>query len=261
MKKSWKGDTVVFSGVTDCYQPLEAAWKLTRGCLEVCLEFRNPVGIITKSLLVRRDAQLLAALAQEADAGVSISIPFADEQIARIIEPGTPTIRRRFETMEILAKAGVPVGIGVAPIIPGLNDTDIPALLQEAKRRGASHAFRTMVRLPGSVRDVFFHRLREKLPLRADRIEHRIREVRGGKLNDSRFGHRHSGQGQYWDSITQLWELWAKRTGLDRNDADEEKPSTFRRPATIGAQLEFTELMGQAATGSTIQARLQKPST
>ena len=133
-KPSWRGERIVFSGVTDCYQPLEAAWKLTRGCLEVCVKYRNPAGIITKSLLIRRDAELLAALAREADCSVSMSIPFRDEAIARKIEPGTPTIRRRFETMEILAKAGVPVGIGIAPIIPGLNDADIPALLKEAKR-------------------------------------------------------------------------------------------------------------------------------
>jgi DNA repair photolyase len=163
--------------------------------------FRNPVCVITKSLLVHRDAELLAALARDADASVSLSIPFLDERVARIVEPGAPTIRRRFETMEILAKAGVPVGIGIAPIIPGLNDADIPGLLKQAKRCGARFAFKTLLRLPGSVRDVFFHRLRERLPLAARRIEHRIREVRSGRLSDSRFGHRHHGHGVYWDSI------------------------------------------------------------
>ena len=157
----------MFSGVTDCYQPLEAAWKLTQGCLEVCLAYRNPVAIVTKSMLIRRDAQLLAQLAKEAEASVSLSIPFFDEETARLIEPGAPTIRRRFETMEVLAKAGIPVGIGVAPVIPGLNDTEIPGLLQEAKRRGARFAFHTLLRLPGSVKEVFFHRLKEVLPLRA----------------------------------------------------------------------------------------------
>ena len=236
---SWRGERVVFSGVTDCYQPLEAAWKLTRGCLEVCLAFRNPVAIITKSLLIRRDAELLASLAGQADAGVSISIAFLDEHIARVMDPGAPTIRRRFETMELLAKAGVPVGIGIAPIIPGLNDTDIPGLLKEARRRGASYAFHTLLRLPGSVKDVFFHRLKEQLPLRAARIEHRIREVRNGALSESRFGRRHHGQGPYWESIERLWDVWTRRAGFHEDEEQaRERPASFRRPP-LGAQLEF----------------------
>ncbi len=238
-KLSWKGELVVFSGVTDCYQPLEASYKLTRRCLEVCLRFRNPVVIITKSLLIRRDAELLAQLVREADASVAISIPFHDEKVARAIEPGAPTIRRRFETMEILAKAGVPVGIGVAPIIPGLNDASIPTLLKEAKRCGARYAFRTLLRLPGSVKAVFFHRLRQELPLQAAKIEHRIREVRSGKLYDSQFGNRHSGEGVYWESITQVWNVWIKRLGFDQEE-DTSKPSTFCRPPTSRPQLEFS---------------------
>ena len=214
-KPSWRGETGVFSGVTDCYQPLEAAWKLTRGCLDVCLKFRNPAAVITKSLLIRRDAALLAALAREADASVSISIPFLDERITRLIEPGAPTVRRRFETMKILADAGVPVGIGVAPIIPGLNDSHIPGLLKEAKRCGARYAFKTLLRLPGSVKAVFFHRLQHVLPLQAAKIEHRIREVRGGALSDSRFGRRHHGEGEYWDVIERQWDLWTRRVGFE----------------------------------------------
>ncbi|MBI3458047.1 MAG: PA0069 family radical SAM protein [Candidatus Rokubacteria bacterium] len=239
-RRSWERELVAFSGVTDCYQPLEAAWKLTRGCLEVCLAFRNPVAVITKSLLIRRDAELLAALAREAQASVALSIPFLDEDVARAVEPGAPTIRRRFETMELLAKAGVPVGIGVAPLIPGLNDDAIPGLLKEAKRRGAQFAFHTLLRLPGSVKAVFFHRLQEQLPLRAARIEHRIRETRAGRLSDSRFGRRHHGEGAYWDAIEQLWRLWTRRLGFDKDADDEpEPPSTFRRPSPPDPQLEF----------------------
>ena len=236
---SWRGERVIFSGVTDCYQPLEAAWGLTRGCLDVCLKFRNPVGIITKSLLIRRDAQLLAALAREADASVSMSIAFLDERIARLIEPGTPTIRRRFETMRILADAGVPVGIGIAPVIPGLNDNDIPGLLKEAKRCGAQFAFKTLLRLPGSVKAVFFHRLKEAMPLRAAKIEHRIREVRGGALSDSRFGRRHSGEGEYWEMIERVWQVWTTRLGFNETN-EPEKPSTFCRPPRATPQLEFS---------------------
>lgn len=235
---SWNGEPIVFSGVTDCYQPLEAAWKLTRGCLEVCFSFRNPASVITKSLLVRRDAEVLARLAKEADASVSMSIPFLDEDVARLIEPGAPTIKRRFETMRILAETGVPVGIGIAPIIPGLNDSDIPRLLGEAKRCGAQFAFKTLLRLSGSVKEVFFHALQERLPLQAQKIEHRIREVRHGKLSDSRFGHRHHGEGEYWEAIDRLWQLWVHRLGFDQDDTPT-KPSTFRRPPQPSAQLEF----------------------
>ena len=238
LRGSWKGERGMFSGVTDCYQPLEASWTLTRQCLEVCRRFRNPVGIITKSLLIRRDAELLAALAREADARIFLSIPFLDERIARLIEPGAPTIRRRFETMRILTDAGVPVGIGVAPVIPGLNDQAIPGLLREAKRCGATAAFMTLLRLPGSVKAVFFHRLREVLPMQAGRIEHRIREVREGRLSDSRFGHRHSGSGRYWDMIEQMWRLWTDRLGFS-NEADQPRRSTFRRPVESAQQREF----------------------
>jgi DNA repair photolyase len=241
-RRSWTGEFIMFSGVTDCYQPIEAAWKLTQGCLKICLAFRNPAGIVTKSLLVRRDAGLLAELARTASARVSLSIPFLNEEVVRRIEPGAPTVRRRFETMELLAKAGVPVGIGVAPIIPGLNDADIPGLLKEAKRRGASFAFHTLLRLPGSVKAVFFHRLREQMPLRASKIEHRIRDSRGGKLYDSRFGHRHEGQGNYWEAVERVWALWIRRLGFARDEdtaPEATQTSTFRRPVDSTGQLTF----------------------
>lgn len=241
-RRSWKGEQVVFSGVTDCYQPLEAAWELTRGCLAVCLKYRNPVGIITKSALIRRDVELLKGLAREASVGVSISIPFLDEETARLIEPGAPTIAKRFETLEILAGAGIPTGIGVAPIIPGLNDRDIPGLLKEAKRRGARFAFRTLLRLPGSVREVFLHGLAERMPLRAEHIRKRILDTRGGRMYDSRFGHRHSGTGEYWEMIDQAWDVWTERFGFNREEEDKEgpeRPSTFRRPVDSKGQALF----------------------
>ncbi len=238
-RRSWVGERVVFSGVTDCYQALEAAWELTRGCLAVCLKYRNPVAIITKSALIRRDVELLKELAREASVNVCFSIPFLDEKTARLIEPGASSIRKRFETMEILASAGVPVGIGVAPIIPGLNDRDIPGLLKEAKRRGATSAFRTLLRLPGSVREVFLHRLAEKLPLRAEHIRKRILDVRDGKMYDSRFGHRHSGTGEYWQMIDRAWDVWTERLGFNREGEEPERPPTFRRPADSKGQALF----------------------
>jgi DNA repair photolyase len=220
-RRSWHGELITFSGVTDCYQPLEAVWKLTRGCLEVCATYRNPVGIITKSLLIRRDIDVLKVLVREAEASVSISIPFLDEEIARAIEPGAPTIHKRFETMTLLADAGIAVGIGVAPVIPGLNDSDIPGLLKQAKRCGARYAFKTLLRLPGSVKDVFFHRMKEQLPLKAAKIEHRIRETRDGALYDSRFGHRHHGTGEYWNMIERQWDVWVKRLGFNQEEGKE----------------------------------------
>ena len=241
-RRSWRGERVVFSGVTDCYQPLEAAWKLTRGCLEVCLKYRNPVAIITKSLLVRRDIELLKALHATARVTVSVSIAFLDEAVARVMDPGAPTIRKRFETVQLLAEAGLPVNIGVAPVIAGLNDSDIPGLLQEAKRRGASSAFKVLLRLPGSVKPVFFRRLEHELPLKAAKIEHRIREARNGRLTDSRFGTRFHGKGPYWEAINSTWALWTRRLGFDQDDDEEERQpgaSTFQRPAADEGQQRF----------------------
>lgn len=240
-RPSWKGERIVFSGVTDCYQPLEAAWKITRGCLEVCLKYRNPVAIITKHALIRRDLDIFQGLTREASVHVNLSIPFFDEEIARKVEPGAPRIRKRFETMEILAKAGIQVGIGVAPIIPGLNDREIPTLLKRAKECGAKSAFHTLLRLPGSVREVFLHRIRQDLPLKAHRIEERVKDSHGGAWYDSRFGHRHSGQGNYWEAVEQQWDLWTERLGFNEPDEEENKPDspgTFRRPDP-GGQIEF----------------------
>jgi DNA repair photolyase len=218
-KKSWKRELVMLSGVTDCYQPLEAAWGLTRACLEVCERHANPVSVVTKSALVRRDRDLLARIASKARVHVSMSIPFLDEETSRRVEPGAPTVARRFEAIRDLAAAGVRVGIGVAPIIPGLNDRDVPHLLERAKESGASFAFRTLLRLPGSVREVFLHRIRETMPGAARRIENRIRDVRGGELSDERFGRRFRGTGRYWEAIDTLWDLWLRRTGLDDMEA------------------------------------------
>src|SRR5437588_9048833 len=194
MKPSWKGDQIVFSFTSDPYVPLEANYKLTRRCLEVCAEFRNPVGIVTKSALIRRDVDVLQKLAREASLGVYFSIPFADYEIARAVEPFAPSPNARFEAMKILADAGIQVGIGIAPTIPGLT-SDIPELLERAKACGATKAFINMLRLPGSVAPYFEQRLRERLPLKANRILIRIRDARGGKLNSSVAGKRMRGKG------------------------------------------------------------------
>lgn len=227
----WQGELVAFSGVTDCYQPLEASYKLTRACLEACVEYRNPAAIITKAPLVERDVDVLQELARVAHLGVSISVPFWDERKARAIEPFVTTPARRVRTIERLARAGLRVGVMVAPIIPGLNDEDVGEVLRAARDAGASWAGSVLLRLPGPVKEVFEERLRATLPLRADRVLRRIRETRGGKMYDARFGVRGKGEGAYADAIRSLFEQTAKMLGLEtRSVADDDAPTTFRRP-------------------------------
>jgi DNA repair photolyase len=225
----WDGSVVVFSGVTDCYQPVEASYRVTRGCLQVCAEYRNPVGIITKSPLVERDVDVLQEIARVARVTVMVSVPFWDEGRARAIEPFVTTPARRIRTIERLAQAGLRVGVMVAPIIPGLNDEDMGDVLRAAREAGASHAGTVLLRLPGPVKDVFEERLRQTLPLRADRVLRRIRETRGGKMNDSRFGTRGKGEGPYAEAIGQLFQQTAQRLGFETTRVDE-SPTTFRRP-------------------------------
>jgi DNA repair photolyase len=217
-KKAWRKETVVFSGVTDCYQPLEASYRLTRGCLEVCAQHGNPAGIITKSALIERDIDVLTELTAAASVHVRVSIPFWDEEKARAIEPYVPTPARRLRVIEKLAAAGISVGVNVAPIIPGLNDQDIPKVLTAARAAGAQSAGFVLLRLPGSVKDVFTERLRTNLPLQADRVLHRIRETRGGELYDPRFGVRGRGEGTYALAIKTLFETTAARLGFRTYD-------------------------------------------
>jgi DNA repair photolyase len=226
----WKGEVVVFSGVTDCYQPLEASYRLTRGCLEVCAEYRNPAGIITKAPLVERDIDVLQEIGRVARLSVHISVPFWDEARARAIEPFVTTPLRRIRTIERLARAGVRVGVMVAPVIPGLNDEDIGEVLRAARDAGATYAGSTLLRLPGPVRDVFEDRLRASLPLRAERVLRRIGETRGGKMNDPRFGSRGRGEGPYADAIATLFAQTAQRLGLATTGDMDEAPTTFVRP-------------------------------
>ncbi len=226
---SWKGEALTFSGNTDCYQPLEGRYRLTRALLSICLEHKNPVAVITKSALVCRDLELLCALARVARVAVFISIPFADDAGARAIEPGAPAIHRRFETLQTLSEAGLVTGVAVAPIIAGLNDGQVTQVLQRARDAGARHAFHTLLRLPAEVQPVFLTRLREALPARADRVEHAQRELRGGKLNDPRFGARMRGAGPRWQAIAELFALQCKRLGLNAEPLAD-APSTFERP-------------------------------
>ncbi|HEX5706884.1 MAG TPA: PA0069 family radical SAM protein [Pyrinomonadaceae bacterium] len=238
MSRAWRGATLVFSFTSDPYLPLETHYRLTRRCLEVCLEFRNPVGVVTKSALVRRDADVLSALARETEASVFFTIPFADYETARALEPFAPSPDARFRAMRELADAGVPVGIGVAPVIPGLNDPHIPALLKRARESGAREAFMSMLRLPGSVAHYFEQRLRERLPTKAERVMSRVREAREGRLNSSEFGERMRGKGEYWKMVEKSFRLHCARLGLNEEAGrayESERPSAFRRPTAQGS--------------------------
>ena len=237
-RPSWEGDRIVMSGNTDCYQGLEGSYELTRRCLDVCLDFQNPVGIITKGQLVARDADLLGQLAKRARASVMFSIPFARDEDAAKLEPYAAKPSRRFAAMKRIADAGVRVGLMIAPVIPGINDSDIPELLERAKEAGASRAAYTPLRLPAEVLPVFDARLEEAYPDRADKVRGLVRELRGGRMNDPNFGSRFEGQGQRWATIVQLFEVHMKRLGLDGRSRDalgEVEPTTFRRPEIQGS--------------------------
>ncbi len=237
-KRGWTGELVLVSGNTDCYQPLEASYRLTRGCLEVFADYRNPVHIITKAPLVERDLDVLQQLHRDARLGVTISIPFWKEEHARALEPGAATPRRRIRTVARLAAAGIAVGVNVAPVIPGLTDRDIPAILEAAADAGARSAAHILLRLPGNVKQVFESRLRAALPLSADKVLARTREARGGRLNDPRFGTRMRGEGEYVQAIERLFEATARRVGLQTGMGPAPPPgTTFRRPTDRGGQL------------------------
>ena len=214
-KKSWRRELVAFSGNTDCYQPLEAHYELTRGCLIACADYRNPVTIITKGKLVRRDVDVLQALRDVAGCRVALSIPFSKDEDARALEPFASSPSKRFETLRILSDAGIDTAVGVAPIIPGLNDDQIPDVLRRARDAGASAAFKILLRLPLEVGPIFEARIGEAFPLRTAKVMNAIRDTRGGRTSDSRFTSRTVGQGARWAAIERLFATQCERLGLD----------------------------------------------
>lgn len=230
--RRWVGDRVVFSGVTDCYQPLEASYEITRACLEVCNRYRNPVGIITKGALVRRDIDLLQQLARDSSAWVAMSIAFVDDEISKKIEPHTPRPSTRFRVLEELSRSGIRTGLALAPVIPGINDTDIPQLLESARDAGARFAFMTLLRLPGEVEAVFLERLQTAFPERAKKVRNSIADMKQGKLNQSSFGSRMRGTGARWEALEWLFENTCEQLSLnDPLPAEDRALSAFRRPS------------------------------
>jgi DNA repair photolyase len=225
----WQPEVIVMSGVTDCYQPIERKLRLTRGCLEVLTEFRNPVGIITKNQLVARDADLLGELASLGAASVAFSITTLDENLARTLEPRTSAPRLRLEAVRKLADAGVPVSVLVAPVIPAINDHEIPLILAAAAAAGATSAGYVMLRLPLAVAPLFEHWLEEHFPDRKEKVLGRVREMRGGKMYDSRWRLRQKGEGVYAGQIGALFDVAARKAGLD-GERPELSTAHFRRP-------------------------------
>ncbi|RZV55360.1 MAG: PA0069 family radical SAM protein [Deltaproteobacteria bacterium] len=236
-KKSWKRELVAFSGNTDCYQPIESHYQLTRRCLEVCAELQTPVTIITKGKLVRRDVDVLQALQRESGCRVTLSIPFANDVHARAIEPFASPPSKRFETLRILSDAGVDTAVAVAPIIPGLNDDQIPEILKRARDAGASAAFKILLRLPLEVGPVFSARLAEAFPLRHAKVMSAIHDMRGGGQNDARFGARMVGQGPRWAMTEKLFSVHCDRLGLEYLAGEAARPARVRPPDRGGPQL------------------------
>jgi DNA repair photolyase len=234
-RPSWQPESLTLSGVTDPYQPAERHFRLTRGCLEVVAEARQPVSLITKSALVLRDLDLLRDLAAENLVHVNVSVTTLDADLARSLEPRTSTPAARLRAIQGLSAAGIPVRVLVAPIIPGLNDSEIPAILAAAREAGARAAGCQLVRLPGAVAPVFLEWLQREQPDIRGRVEGRIRAVREGKLNDPNFGTRMTGTGEVARQIRELFRLFARRHGLD-GGLPAYDCSRFRPPRTASGQ-------------------------
>lgn len=229
MSPKWKPAYLAMSGVTDCYQPIERRLQVTRRCLEVLVEFRNPVGIVTKSHLVTRDADLLAELAKFNASSVYLGLTTLDAELARKLEPRAASPLGRLQAIADLAKAGVPVNVIIAPVIPGLTDHEIPAILEAAARAGARSAAYTMLRLPFAVKDLFQTWLDQHFPEKKEKVLSRVRELRGGKLNESNFGARMKGVGPWADLIRSMFNLHRERLGLAKR-GPELSTAAFRRP-------------------------------
>ncbi|MBX3024913.1 PA0069 family radical SAM protein [bacterium] len=232
----WQPQVVALSGNTDCYQPVERQLRLTRACLEVFAEHHNPVSVITKSALVARDVDVLAAMAADGLAHVSVTVTTLDAELARRLEPRAATPERRLQAIRTLAAAGVPVNAMVAPVIPGLTDHEIPAILDRVAEAGARSAAWVLLRLATPLDQLFTDWLERHYPDRVVRVLGRLRSCRGGALNDPRFGRRMRGEGQYAAQIRDLFTLAARRRGLDRA-LPPLRADGFRLPPRAGDQL------------------------
>ncbi len=224
----WEPQTLGMCGVTDAYQPIERRLQLTRRCLEVLAEFRNPVVIVTKNRLVTRDIDILKRLADHQAACVVLAVTTLDTELARVMEPRATTPAARLDAIRELSAAGIPAGVLMAPVIPGLTDHEMPAILAAGRAAGAVHAGYTMLRLPHGVGDLFTAWLEQHFPLKKDKILSRVQSMRGGKMNDSRFQFRMKGEGAIAEAFKQMFDVTKRKLGFPPRP----KLSTaaFRRP-------------------------------
>lgn len=225
----WKPRVIALSGNTDCYQPAERKLEITRRCLAVLAELRNPVGVITKNELVTRDIDHLQALAEHGAVAVAISITTLDAELARRMEPRASHPRDRLKAIERLAAAGIPTSVMVAPVVPAITDHEIPQILKAAAEAGAQSAGYVMLRLPGAVAGLFESWLEEHFPDRKDKVLNRVREMRGGQMYDPTFGTRMKGEGIFAEQIGATFQTFRRRYGLDR-PRPELSTAAFRRP-------------------------------
>jgi DNA repair photolyase len=226
----WQPKVLALSGVTDPYQPVERRLKITRRCLEVLAEFRNPVCIITKNQLVARDADLLGELARHQAAAVFVSLTTLDLELRRVMEPRTAPPAARLATIAALSQAGIPVGVLLAPLIPGLTDHEIPSLVQAAVEAGARYAGHVTLRLPHAVAPLFAQWLENRFPEKKDKVLNRLRALRGGKLYDAEFGKRMRGEGIFADQMDRMFDVACRKAGI-AGAAPELSTAAFRRPA------------------------------
>jgi DNA repair photolyase len=211
----WKPQLLLMSGVTDCYQPVERKLKLTRSCLEVLARFRNPVGILTKNRLVTRDIDLLSELATHNAAAVNLSVTTLNPKLQQILEPRTSPPAARLDAIAQLRAAKIPVGVMVAPVIPGINDHEVPAIVEACAKAGAQFAGHVLLRLPWAVAPLFEHWLEEHFPERKEKVMSRVRHTRGGdKVYDSRWRIRQTGEGIFAEQIASMFEVACRRAGF-----------------------------------------------
>lgn len=218
---SFEPQVIALSGNTDCYQPVERKLKITRGCLEVFLKYRNPVSIITKNALVLRDLDIFQEMRKYDLISITISITSLSPEIISKMEPRTSTPDRRLHAIRTLAEAGIPVGVKAAPLIPGLTDSELPEILKQAAAHGAKYANYIMVRLPYAVKELFVEWVQREFPDRAGKILNRIRDVRGGNLSDPRFHTRMTGEGEIAKNLSELFEITCRRLGLNEDDFEQ----------------------------------------
>jgi DNA repair photolyase len=227
--RTWKPQVIALSGNTDPYQPIEKQLGITRACVDVLREFRNPVGVITKNHLVTRDIDLFKDLAGEQAVHVNLSITSLDGDLARVMEPRASQPQRRLDALRALSNAHIPCGVMVGPVIPGLTDHELPAIVQAAAEHGAQWASWIMLRLPHGVGNLFEDWLERHFPDRRSKVMNRVRHMRAGQLNDPRFGTRHRGEGFYAREVDAMFNLARRKAGLTE-PAPRLSAASFRAP-------------------------------